>query len=304
MRSTRSRRRWASEGTRRRSGVPPSERRCRAAPSTTTARRTRLPHTTARPICDPVHLALTPHALPRDRRDAVRVVQHYGRLPLRRPPVRRAAGLAVARLLAAPRRRRPRRRRRGARARRAVDRPVVRPLGRRRQRGRAAAGAGEHAARGGGGGAAGRGRRRRERAALRTVRRERVPRPVVRVKYFFHGDTRQATRLHSEAPSLCLVRLPRACALPSRTSLPHPPRRRPLLRVAAGALLVARLAGTRLPTQRCSTPESSSRSPPSSCSAGFARLTRRWECGRRSSSSARGCACGTCWWTAAIQTNK
>ena len=241
MRSTRSRRRWASEGTRRLSGAHRFPRRCRAAPSTMTARRTPPTHRTRVPFATP-YISLAPHAPPRDRRDAVRVVQHYGRLPLRRPPVRRAAGLAVARLLAAPRRRRPRRRRRGARARRAVDRPVVRPLGRRRQRGRAAAGAGEHAARGGGGGAAGRGRRRRERAALRTVRRERVPRPVVRVKYFFHGDTRQATRLHSEAPSLCLVRLPRACALPSRTSLPHPPRRRPLLRVAAGALRVARLA--------------------------------------------------------------
>ena len=183
VRSIPSRRRWASEGTRRRSGAHRSPRRCRAAPSTTTARRTRLLHHATAPLtCDP-HISLTPHVPPRDRRHAVRVVQHYGRLSLRRPPVRRAAGLAVARLLAAPRRRRPRRRRRGARARRAVDRPVVRPLGRRRQRRRAAAGAGEHAAGGGGGGAAGRGRRRPERAALRSAT-GRVPRPVGRVRYF------------------------------------------------------------------------------------------------------------------------
>ena len=36
----------------------------------------------------------------------------------------------------------------------------------------------------------------------------------------------------------------------------------------------------------------------------LAKLTRRWGCGRRSSSSARGCACGICWWMRAIQTNK
>ena len=100
------------------------------------------------------------------------------------------------------------------------------------------------------------------------------------------------------------ARLARAARHGARTR-----RRRAAVQDAVGARCAPggagrRRRGRRDCRHRCSTPESSSRSPPSSCSAGCARLTRRWGCGRRSSSSARGCACGICWWMRAIQTNK